>query len=314
MKKLYTLLFIAVNGIAFAQSTLPFVDSFSYAAGNLHETSPWSVVGTANATDHILLDGSKVTFAGGGTDAQVLITPQTSGTVYFKLDLKITSMAGVSDTNGGYLAGFAQNATTFGGTLWAKRIDDNSYNLGVETRTATGALTTYATGTYTAGTSYSIVISYTFNTATAADDVAKLWVNPTSGDEATPLLTDTHIGADLTQIASVFLRQDSVTETGSVEVDNLRISTTFAEMLSNDKFLTISGLNMYPNPVSNGNLYISSDSNSAKSVEIYDILGKQVLNAKVSNNTVNVSNLKGGAYIVKINEEGKTATRKLIIE
>lgn len=76
----------------------------------------------------------------------------------------------------------------------------------------------------------------------------------------------------------------------------------------------ISGLNMYPNPVTNGNLYISSDSNSAKSVEIYDILGKQVLNAKVSNNTVNVSNLKGGAYIVKITEEGKTATRKLIIE
>ena len=76
----------------------------------------------------------------------------------------------------------------------------------------------------------------------------------------------------------------------------------------------INGLNMYPNPVSNGNLYISTDSNSAKSVEIYDILGKQVLNAKTSNNAVNVSNLKGGAYIVKITEEGKTDTRKLIIE
>jgi hypothetical protein len=83
--------------------------------------------------------------------------------------------------------------------------------------------------------------------------------------------------------------------------------------LSNREF-EINGLKVYPNPVTNGNLYISSDSNSAKSVEIYDILGKQVLNAKVSNNTVNVSNLKGGAYIVKINEEGKTATRKLIIE
>jgi hypothetical protein len=76
----------------------------------------------------------------------------------------------------------------------------------------------------------------------------------------------------------------------------------------------ISGLNMYPNPVKNGNLYITSNSSEAKSVEIYDILGKQVLNAKVSNNTVNVSNLKGGSYIVKINEEGKTASRKLIIE
>jgi Secretion system C-terminal sorting domain len=80
----------------------------------------------------------------------------------------------------------------------------------------------------------------------------------------------------------------------------------------------ISGLNVYPNPVSNGNSFISSDSNLAKSVEIYDILGKQawiqLINAKVSNNAVNVSNLKGGAYIVRINEDGKSAIRKLIIE
>jgi hypothetical protein len=43
-------------------------------------------------------------------------------------------------------------------------------------------------------------------------------------------------------------------------------------------------------------------------------LGKQVLNSKTSNNAVNVSNLKGGAYIIKITEDGKTDTRKLIIE
>jgi hypothetical protein len=97
---------------------------------------------------------------------------------------------------------------------------------------------------------------------------------------------------------------------GVAQVASRSLADTTLSVKQNE----ISGLNMYPNPVSNGNLHITSDSNSAKSVEIYDILGKQVLNAKVSNNTVNVSNLKGGAYIVKINEEGKTATRKLIIE
>lgn len=314
MKKLYTLLLVVVSTVTFAQQTLPFGDSFSYAAGNLHETSPWSVLGTASTTgDHILLDGSKVTFAGGGTDAQVLITPQTTGTVYFKLNLNITSMAGVTEVNGGYLAGFTQNSTTFGGTLWAKRIDDTTYNLGIETRTATGALTTYTTGTYTTGTNYSIVVSYTFNAATAADDVAKLWVNPTSGDEATPLLTDTHVGTDLTGIASFFLRQDSATETGSVEVDNLKISTTFADVLSNNKFDTISGLKVYPNPVVNGNLYITSNSNESKEVAVFDVLGKQVMKTTVTNQAVNVASLKGGIYIVKITEDGKTATRKLVI-
>ncbi|SHF92946.1 Por secretion system C-terminal sorting domain-containing protein [Flavobacterium fluvii] len=314
MKKLYTFFFILSASLSFGQTSLPFSDTFSYASGNLHETSPWSAVGTASPSDHILLDGSKVTFAGGGTDAQVLINTQTTGTIYFKLDLKITSMAGVTDANGGYLAGFAQNSTTFGGTLWAKRIDDNTYNLGIETRTGTGLLTTYTTSTYNTGTSYSIIISYTFNTASAADDVTKLWVNPTSSDEATPLLTDTHTGTDLTQIASFFLRQDSTTETGSAEVDNLRISTTFADVLANNKFNTIAGLSVYPNPVTKGTLYITSNSDSAKSVAIFDVLGKQVLNTKTSSNTVNVSTLKGGVYIIKITEEGKTDTKKLIIE
>lgn len=77
---------------------------------------------------------------------------------------------------------------------------------------------------------------------------------------------------------------------------------------------SISGLSIYPNPVTKGTLYITSNSASVKSVAIFDILGKQVLNAKTSNNAVNVANLKGGAYIVKITEEGKTDTRKLIIE
>jgi len=83
--------------------------------------------------------------------------------------------------------------------------------------------------------------------------------------------------------------------------------------LSNTEF-EISGLSVYPNPVKDGTLYITSNSNSSKSVEIYDILGKQALKAKVSNNAVNVSNLKGGAYIVRITEDGKTDTRKLLIE
>lgn len=314
MKKLYTLLSLAlISASASAQVTLPFSDTFSYPAGNLHETSPWSVVGTANATDHILLDGNKVTFDGGGTDAQVMITPQTSGTVFFKIKLNIVSMAGVTDVNGGYLAGFAQNNTTFGGTLWSKRIDDNTFNLGIETRTANGINTTYSTVPYSTNTVYNVVVAYTFGSGTS-DDTTRLWINPVAaGDEATPLLTDTHSGSDLTSIVSFFLRQDSATETPSIEVDDLTISLNFANVLSNEKFNSITGLRVYPNPVTNGKFFISTDSNSEKSVVIFDVLGKQVVKTTATE-SVNVSNLKSGVYIVKITEEGKTATRKLVIK
>ena len=75
---------------------------------------------------------------------------------------------------------------------------------------------------------------------------------------------------------------------------------------------SINGLRLYPNPVVNGTLYIDTDVNSTKSVVIYDIVGKQVLKATTTN-AVNVSNLNGGVYVVKITEDGKTATRKLVI-
>jgi hypothetical protein len=98
---------------------------------------------------------------------------------------------------------------------------------------------------------------------------------------------------------------------GTVSFDQISVVQTVPLTVKQN---AISGLSVYPNPVKNGNLYITSDSNNAKSVAVYDILGKQVLNTKTSNNAVNVSNLKGGAYIVRITEEGKTDTRKLIIE
>lgn len=311
MKKIYTLLSIILASAGFAQQTLPFSDSFSYPAGNLHETAPWSVVGSAHATDHILLDGSKVTFDGGGTDAQVLITEQTAGTVFYKLNLKVLSMAGVTQANGGYLVGFAQNNTTFGGTLWLKRVDDNTFNIGIETRTATGEATTFTTATYTTGINYNIVVGYTFNTESTSDDSTRLWINPTSSDEATPTLTDVHTSSDLTSIVSFFIRQDSTSETPSVEIDDLIVSTTFASTLSVAQN-QIEGLKVYPNPVTNGTFYINTNANSSKEVVVYDVLGKQVVKTTTTN-AVNVSNLKSGVYIVKITEEGKTATRKLVV-
>lgn len=89
----------------------------------------------------------------------------------------------------------------------------------------------------------------------------------------------------------------------------------FAQGTLNTKnFNAIDGLKMYPNPVSGNNLYFESNANTAKQVQVYDVLGKQVINTTVNNNSLNVANLNAGVYIVKITEEGKTATRKLVVK
>ncbi len=77
----------------------------------------------------------------------------------------------------------------------------------------------------------------------------------------------------------------------------------------------ISGLEIYPNPIKNSKmLFIKSEQNLKKQILIFDFLGKEVLNIITSQNVIDVENLGSGVYIVKVNEEGKTATRKLVIQ
>lgn len=77
---------------------------------------------------------------------------------------------------------------------------------------------------------------------------------------------------------------------------------------------TIEGLAFYPNPVSNGKIYITSKSSMTKEVTIFDVLGKAVLNTQVNAKELNVSSLSPGVYIIKIREGEATATRKLIVK
>lgn len=76
---------------------------------------------------------------------------------------------------------------------------------------------------------------------------------------------------------------------------------------------SIEGLSLYPNPVSNGKVYISSKNDLDKEIIIFDVLGKKVLQTTISSRELNVSNLSSGVYIIKINENEASATRKLIV-
>jgi hypothetical protein len=76
---------------------------------------------------------------------------------------------------------------------------------------------------------------------------------------------------------------------------------------------TIEGLSLYPNPVTNGKVYISTKNDLEKEVIIFDVLGKKVLQAHMSSKELNVSDLAPGVYIIRISEANASATRKLIV-
>jgi len=73
-------------------------------------------------------------------------------------------------------------------------------------------------------------------------------------------------------------------------------------------------LNIYPNPVRNGKISISTKNSLDKNVVIYSILGSVVYNKTVrSNEVINVQNLSTGLYLVQVEEDEKVSVRKLLI-
>ncbi|MES2545539.1 MAG: T9SS type A sorting domain-containing protein [Bacteroidota bacterium] len=76
----------------------------------------------------------------------------------------------------------------------------------------------------------------------------------------------------------------------------------------------IEGLSFYPNPVSNGKVYITSKLSLDKEIIIFDVLGKKVIQTYLNSKELNVSSLSPGVYIIRIKEGDATATRKLIIK
>ncbi len=78
---------------------------------------------------------------------------------------------------------------------------------------------------------------------------------------------------------------------------------------------SIENFRIYPNPVNNGELYISTLLNDNKSIQIFNVLGKEVYSKNsITNEKIEIGELTTGIYILKVVENDKVATTKLIIK
>jgi hypothetical protein len=237
------LLVLVIGAFANAQSLL--TENFDYTADGTNglatqSSNLWNKVNTGDSIlvtssslsySGITSSGNKIAFAGVGTDYWRSFTSQTAGsTVYYSFLLNVTSL-GSLDATGGYFTSVMQDASTtaFGATVWL-RLDGSGYNIGVTKRTTVGNVV-YTSGTRSLNTTYLVVVSYQLNSGTTTDDVVKIWVNPATGlaSEPTADATSTSTDTDLTSVARVLLRQDSATETPSIEMDEITISTSWAD-------------------------------------------------------------------------------------
>ena len=70
---------------------------------------------------------------------------------------------------------------------------------------------------------------------------------------------------------------------------------------------------LYPNPAMESNLFIKG-LNGESRINIYDSMGKHIINKKLESSTLNVSNLLKGVYIYIIECNDKIVTGKLVIK
>ena len=75
----------------------------------------------------------------------------------------------------------------------------------------------------------------------------------------------------------------------------------------------IKDFKLFPNPVTDGRITIETRDNAPKSILIFDVFGTPVLKQKLVGRELNLSNLDKGVYILRVFENNKMATRKIII-
>lgn len=246
MKKLYILasIFLIINT---SQAQLLMHEPFNYTP---HPTDGlWVQSGAVwlriNSGDSILVDNNSLTYPGlatstgnkakydaAGSDYYRTFAAQTSGTVYYSFILNVSSLS-THTTTGGYFTSLVQGSSTtsYGGAVWTRASTTaGKFNVGVSTRS--NSAVSWLSADLNPGTSYFIVAAYEIITGTA-NDVAKIWLNTAAigGTQPAPDATSV-VGTDLSAagIDKVLLRQDNTSNTPFIEIDEIRVGTSWADV------------------------------------------------------------------------------------
>lgn len=323
------LLFFTV--LAFGQATLPSYEGFDYEVpGKLFEVNSNSGQGNWTLSDVTFTPnvdiiasptwnvsgaaatGNAMAYSGPGEAPIYGYTPEEGQTtVYVSFLLRVTALA---DTN---LSTFLTTLKSpfegrFNAIVWYKKNPAEGatgYVLGVNLGRGSGDVF-YDTKDYQVGDDVLVVIKKVEGGAVSLFLNPDLGTEPSSPTVEDPTVRDYPFG-------QIFFRRDANDRTPSLIIDELRVGKEWADVVKTEVLSTSTEaaveIGTYPNPVSNGTLFINSKTNT--SLEIYSVLGKKVVAKSNVSKSVDVSQLAKGCYILKIkNENNAVQTKKLIIQ
>ncbi len=308
MKKnyIFTLLItLCLTGASFGQVIL--AEDFSYSDGSLVGNGSWERVGGTEG-DFLVTSGEAVVQHGTPSEDVKIPFTEVAGDVFAGFDFSVDDLgAPFSGSDKEYFAHFDFKARFD----IVPGVNGGDYTVGISSTTSSAQETLASDLTF--GQTYRAVLKWDQVTGTA-----QVWIDPSA-------IGDTSIsGSDssTTSVSSFDLRQSDSSENETVRVDNLMLGQSFDDVLvfaggtASVKNNAIAGFSTYPNPITNNTFTLTSASNEEKSVMIFNLLGKKVLDTRFSGtkSEINVAAMNAGLYILKVTEAGKTATKKLVIK
>ena len=235
MKRIFAALFFVALSLNSIGQLL--TEDFTYTAGQLLSANGWTAYSGAGTNALTVTSpgltytghpgsgvGNAVSMTNTGEDANRTFTTATTGSVYMSF---LVSLSAVQ--TGDYFAGLFQSTSVFPLRVYVKSDGAGGFQFGMSKSNST---VSYETSSRTFGTTYLVVVKYTFNAATTTDDVLDLWVNPAlGGTETTPTIANVSgTSTDATGISAVFLRQGGSGSASTQQVDAILAGTTWAQV------------------------------------------------------------------------------------
>jgi len=244
MKKTLTIIGLAVATLAGAEATVLVQDNFP-TNGDLVGTTPavggiWTnISGTAGTLD--VASNRLSILAGNNEDATSQFSSAQTGTIFAGFSFTLTTLP-TDSTAGGYIASFRDGTAASGnynGRFFVRRAAGSGANLfqvGVSNATSgvDGVGAALWGSNLTLNTTYQIVLRFDTD---SGDDIT-LWVNPSTISSTNVTSSDT--GA-VTSMDGFAFRQAGATH-GASSIDNLVVSTTFAEAIPEPSTWAMIGL------------------------------------------------------------------------
>lgn len=134
-------------------------------------------------------------------------------------------------------------------------------------------------------------------------------INFNSGSETSIAIFGRGIGLDIAPIDGKSYDWSNADQ--EIRLDFL-VTTNATELSTND--VLASNLKIYPNPAQD---YIQIDTNNinVSSVEMFSLVGQKVISGKkLINSKLNISSLNRGIYLLKVNTENGSLTKKILVD